>query len=166
MKLINIFRRKERATPRISLSGKLEAIIGHYYLSGVGVNNIETLYYDPSASEYDSIIPSKANTVAYFLKNESMALVRKDMLDKLKAETKEYNIKYIPIKSFEEEFLNKALLESHLDCTQDIEWVDDDFMNDDTIEFDFDAFEIIDSGVTYLNPNHFSVEQLISVLNG
>ena len=49
-------------------------------------------------------------------------------------------------------------------CLQNITWIDDYFMNDASIEFDFEAFEIIDSGALYLNPKHFSVEQFISVL--
>ena len=42
--------------------------------------------------------------------------------------------------------------------------IDDDFMNDDTIAFDYDAFDLIDSGIAYLNPCHFSVNQLITAL--
>ena len=37
-------------------------------------------------------------------------------------------------------------------------------MLDANIPFDYEAFEIIDSKVDYLNPNHFSVSQLIRLL--
>lgn len=41
---------------------------------------------------------------------------------------------------------------------------DDDFMNDENIEFDFEAFDIIDSNIKYVNPKHFSVLDLINAL--
>ena len=43
-------------------------------------------------------------------------------------------------------------------------WIDDDFMNDENIEFDYEAFDVIDSGEKYLNPKHFSVKALIDIL--
>lgn len=165
MRILKILDRKEKQTHQISLCGKLEAIVGHYDLAGVGLYDIETLYYDPNVGMYDVISKSKDKIVAYFLENETVAIVRKDMLSKLKADTEEYNIQFCPVESFEEEFLTKEELEPYLDCVNGINWVDDDFMNDESIEFDFDAFEKIDSGEIYLNPKHFSVNQLVAVLN-
>ena len=43
-------------------------------------------------------------------------------------------------------------------------WIDDDFLNDENIEFDFEAFDIIDSGEIYINPKHFSVLDLVGAL--
>jgi hypothetical protein len=40
---------------------------------------------------------------------------------------------------------------------RNIVWINDDFMDDDKIDFDYEAFELIDSGVDYLNPAHFSI---------
>lgn len=48
---------------------------------------------------------------------------------------------------------------------QDIIWINDDFMLDENIPFDFEAFELIDRKVNYLNPKHFSVSQLVYALN-
>ncbi len=45
-----------------------------------------------------------------------------------------------------------------------ITWISDDFLSDENIDFDFEAFEIIDSGVIYLNPNHFSVMEMITAI--
>ena len=42
-------------------------------------------------------------------------------------------------------------------------WIDDDFMDDENIPFDFAKFAIIDEDRDYLNPKHFSVNQLIKV---
>jgi hypothetical protein len=39
------------------------------------------------------------------------------------------------------------------------------FMLDENIPFDFEAFELLDSKVNYLNPKHFSVSQLVYALN-
>ena len=165
MKITNLNEKKDKSIKRVSLCYKLEAIIGNYYLAGAGLDDIETLYYDSDMEIDDSIPLSKDKIVAYFLENESIAFVRMDLLTKLKADTEEYNIKYIPVKSFEAEVLNKKLIDEYFDILRDIKWIDDGFLNDDSIEFDYEAFEIIESGIVYLNPKHFSVNQLISVLN-
>ncbi|SKA71067.1 hypothetical protein SAMN02745111_02152 [Eubacterium uniforme] len=165
MKIINLSEKKDKSTKRVSLCYKLEAIIGNYHLAGAGLDDIETLYYDSDMGIDDAISLSKDKIVAYFLENESFAFVRMDLLTKLKADTEEFDIKYIPVKNFETEVLNKELLEEYFDKSRKIEWIDDDFMNDDSIEFDYEAFEIIESGIKYLNPKHFSVNQLISSLN-
>lgn len=165
MKITNLNEKKYKSIKRVSLCYKLEAIIGNYYLAGAGLDDIETLYYDSDMEIDDSIPLSKDKIVAYFLENESIAFVRMDLLTKLKADTEEYNIKYIPVKSFEAEVLNKKLLDEYFDILKDIKWIDDGFLNDDSIDFDYEAFEIIESGIVYLNPKHFSVNQLISVLN-
>lgn len=41
--------------------------------------------------------------------------------------------------------------------------IDDDFMKNEKIPFDFDSFALIDEGVHYLNPKHFSVSQLVRI---
>ncbi|MDE5931444.1 MAG: transposase, partial [Lachnospiraceae bacterium] len=48
---------------------------------------------------------------------------------------------------------------------KNIVWINDDFMNDDRIEFDYEAFELIDSGVDYLNPGHFSIYEFAGKSN-
>ncbi len=69
MRILKILDRKEQQTRQISLCGKLEAIVGHYDLAGVGLYDIETLYYDPNVGMYDVISKSKDKIVAYFLEN-------------------------------------------------------------------------------------------------
>ncbi len=101
----------------------------------------------------------------HILQDESIAIVRNDMLNMLKEDTKEYDVKFIPVENFDAEILTREAVESWLNGAKDIKWIDDDFMNGEEIEFDFAVFETIDSGITYLNPKHFSAEQLISVLN-
>ena len=50
------------------------------------------------------------------------------------------------------------------DYLQEIIWIDDDFLSDDKLDFEYDAFELIDSKVSYLNPKHFSVYQMVCAL--
>jgi len=166
---------------RISLCGKLEAIIGDYFLAGAGSpdEDIYTLYHDPDIRLGDEgplvserffshllggvrLVPE--NIVAYILKNEMVAFVREDMAAKVKQDTAEYGLVCIPVASFEaDEFFidTDAEIPGWL---KRIVWADDDFLNDAGIAFDFDAFEVIDSGVKYVNPKHFSVLDFIGAL--
>lgn len=149
----------------ISLCGKLEAYIGNYFLSGVSVpeNDIETLYYDASIGIDDCVELIERNIVAYYIADESVGFVKKNISEKLQKETEEYGITYIVVDDFYQELLCVSTGDIP-ECLKEIIWVDDDFMSDDTLPFDFEAFELIDSKVNYLNPKHFSVSQLISVL--
>jgi len=151
---------------RISLCGKLEAVVGNYFLSGAGVPGecVETLYYDSTVGLYDCVPLVKKNIVAYIVENETVVFVRADMLTKFQTDTEEYGLIYIPVDSFdaEEFYVDREMEIPHL--LESVIWIDDDFMNDENIEFDFEAFDIIDSGEKYLNPKHFSVERLIDVL--
>ena len=78
----------------------------------------------------------------------------------VKYDTASENILY----SFEiEEFYFDREMEIPL-LLKNVIWIDDDFMNDENIEFDYEAFDVIDSGEKYLNPKHFSVKALIDIL--
>lgn len=159
-------REKKEIKPWISLCGKLEAIVGNYFLSGAGIpdNNFQILYYDATVGFYDEIRLVKPNIVAYILENEDIAFVREDMLTKFKKDTAEYELICIPVNSFEaDEFYVDREMEIP-DLLKDILWIDDDFMNDENKEFDLEAFEIIDSGEKYINPQHFSVSKLVDAL--
>ena len=87
------------------------------------------------------------------------------MFHKIKQDTDGYNVLLIAFDNFESEVLTKEDIESISDYYSEQTWIEDDFMNDDTIPFNFDAFDVIDSGVKYLNPKHFSVEQLLVAIN-
>ncbi len=170
MKRINDYfvktNQKRTTEKRISLCGKLEAMVGNYFLSGAGVpgESVETLYYDSAVGFYDCVPLLKKNIVAYIVENETVAFVRADMLVKFLADTEEYGLIYIPVDSFdaEEFYIDREMGIPHL--LDPVVWIDDDFMSDGNIEFDFEAFDIIDSGKKYLNPKHFSISNLIDVL--
>jgi len=164
---VNIEQKKEKKQ-WISLCGKLEAIIGNYFMSGSGIpdEKVEILYYDSTVALYDEIPLVKENIVAYILENETIAFVLTDMLAKFKEDTKEYDLVYIPVESFE---IKEFYIDSTMELPrflQSVLWIEDDFMYDDSIEFDYEAFDMIDSGEKYVNPNHFSVKELLNVLRG
>jgi len=170
MKRLNdyfIEKQKKSINQQMSLCGKLEAIIGNYFLSGAGVpaNDIQVLYYDATVGFYDAIRLKKENIVAYILGDEDVVFVREDMLEKLKKDTEEYELIFIPVHSFEtdELYIDEEVGIPFL--LRDIVWIDDDFMSDENIKFDFDAFEIIDRGEKYVNPKHFSVADLVYALS-
>ncbi len=161
-------KQKKDIKHQISLCGKLEAIIGNYFMSGAGIpdNDIQVLYYDSKVGFYDVIPRVKENIVAYIFENENLAFVRQDMYEKIKKDTEEYELVLIPVESFETKELYIDIQNDIPRFQKNITWIDDDFMNDENIEFDFDAFDIIDSGVKYVNPKHFSVVDLVNAING
>ena len=148
----------------ISLCGKLEAIVGNYFVSGAGIPEdwpMQTVYYDPEVDSYTEevkLIPE--NIVAFVEANNKWAFVLNSHMEKFKEDTIEYGIKYIGVDSFKDEVLCCSTPDLLPDEFQNIKWIDDDFLNDDSIPFDFEAFAEIDDGVEYLNPKHFSVMQL------
>lgn len=169
MKRLNdyfINEQKKHTNHQISLCGKLEAMIGNYFLSGAGApnNDIQVLYYDATVGFYDEVPLLKENIVAYILDDEDVVFVREDMFEKLKKDTEEYELVFIPVRSFDANELYIDLEMEMPPSLKKIMWIDDDFMNDENIEFDFEAFNIIDSGEKYVNPKHFSVADLVELM--
>jgi len=91
--------------------------------------------------------------------------VTDEMTDAMRAAPKEYGITYIPVSDFTSPELCIKKMNELPEIMSHIRWIDDDFFNDGSKDFDQEAFEIIDSGVDYMNPNHFSVKELIQVIN-
>ena len=46
-----------------------------------------------------------------------------------------------------------------------IVWINDDFLYDVKQDFDFNTFRLIDDGIKYLNPGHFTIYELVSYIN-
>jgi len=158
---------EKRTEQRISLCGKLEAIIGNYFLAGAGSpdEEIDTLYHDPNIPLGDAVRLVPENIVAYILRNENVAFVREDMVAKVEEDTAEYGLVCVPVASFEADMFYMDTDAEIPDLLKDVVWADDDFLNDASIAFDDEAFEVIDSGVKYVNPKHFSVLDLIGALS-
>lgn len=150
----------------MSLSGKLEAIIGNYFLSevteGVFCGLWNTIYFDPEINgEIECVACTLENLIGYVDKEERWVFILDKYLKKFKEDTAEYELKYIGVPSMQEAILQCNRIDSLPIEFSKLLWIDDDFMDDEKIPFDFDAFAIIDESKDYLNPKHFSVNQLI-----
>ena len=108
-------------------------------------------------------IPS--NVVAYVSSDYRWAFVLSSHIQKFRKDTLDYKISCIPVPDFECELLQCAHTDLLPGEFSNIFWLDDDFMNDETISFDYDGFALIDDGVQYLNPKHFSVIQLVRIMD-
>lgn len=159
---------RPHSAPRCSqsLSLKLECHLGTYFVSGEGNpdETIYTIYHDPTIERDACVRRIPENIVAYVTSDHQYAFVLERLLDQFIADTLEYGICYIPVSDFDR-------TEFRIDCGSEIPallrkitWIDDSFLEDETIEFDFEAFYRIDSGIRYLNPSRFSVHALISFL--
>lgn len=154
----------------ISLSGWLEAIIGNYYVTGEGacIENFHwlSIYYDASIdSLYESVEQNTSNLVAYVSSDYRWGFVLSKHIQKFQRDTAGYEIQYIQINDFGEEALQCSNMDLLPREFADIAWIDDDFMNDENLAFDYEKFSLIDDGILYLNPKHFSVSQLMMVMN-
>ena len=170
MNNINHYFHEEKRSSRgsISITGKLEAYVGKYYVSGEGLEeNIFLIYYDPEVDEYEPVDTDKEKLVACLSADYEYAFVIESMLEKFKKDTEEYNITIIPVKNIDNEELCVDDIDSLPEFLSDVKWINDDFLTDENIDFDFDSFELIDSGIIYLNPNHFSVfEMILAIKDG
>ena len=154
---------------------QLEGIIGGYWTVGLvdtdlhpDLNLWVDIYYDESFDSLYSIdidIVKLENKIAFLSPKYKLVLVREDCAAKIKTDLKGYGFSYVCFPSLTDEVCcctNSAILP---EAFQDIMWIADDFLFDENIEFDFAAFAKIDDGVRYLNPVHFSVEQLINFIH-
>ena len=163
--LNNYFHTNKQANKgSISVSGKLEAYIGNYYVSGEGIpgENILLIYCDPNVdSLYGEVECKKENLIACMTADYEYVFVKNTLLQKFREDISEYNSTIIPISDFDLQECCVKETEYLPDFLSNIRWINDDFLSDENLDFDFKAFETIDEGVDYLNPNHFSVNELI-----
>lgn len=154
----------------ISLSGWLEAFVEHYFVYGEGGGSKKfhwlTVYYDPDTNPiYEAVKAISANAVAYVSSDYRWSFVLNRHLEKFRKDTADYGMVHLPVPEFGEEALQCAHIHRLPPEFSGIVWIDDDFMDDGNIPFDFESFSLIDSGIEYLNPKHCSVKQLIRVMN-
>lgn len=154
----------------ISLSGTLEFMIGKYSVSGEGNGNFSfhwlTIYYDPDIDidiEAFELTPEKI--VAYVSSDYRWGFVLDHHFRKFMKDISDYDISCVPMPSFHHEILQCSHTDLLPTIFSNITWINDDFMKDENLPFDYDSFSIIDTGVPYLNPKHFSVVQFIQMIN-
>lgn len=160
-----IFLKSSTKPQRISLCGYLEAVIGQYFLSQAG--NPEAywyaVYYDNSSKdEYGEYVAAiDKNLIGYVDRDDRAAFILNRFLEKFKRDTVDYPIHCVGVDSLDEECLECRYFSDYREQISPAFWIDDDFLKDEKIPFDFEAFALIEKGVTYLNPKHFSVKSFV-----
>ena len=153
----------------ISLSGWLEAIVDHYYVDSE-CGWIEEFYWlyiyynEETDTTYECVEQVPENLVAYVSADYRWCFVLNKHLEKFKRDTAGYGLHYIPVSDFGEEMFQCSNIDMLPKEFSNIVWIDDDFMYDESIPFDYDSFSLIDDKIPYLNPKHFSVGQLVMVM--
>lgn len=165
MDISSIFSTNSSANPQwISLCGHLEAVIGNYFLSQAGNQKAYwyAIYYDSSIDGYTEYVEiTDKNLIGYVYCDDRVAFVLNSFLERFINDTVAYDIHYVGVDSLDEECLE---CKSHSDYSEHILpalWMEDDFMNNEKIPFNYEKFELIDEGVKYLNPKHFSVKNFV-----
>lgn len=155
------------------LTCQLEALVGGYSVWGEGETvcakeNWMVVHYDetvdPSDYWWEDVVKLE-NLVAIISEQDSLALVWEKYAEKFKADTKGFGYSYVGFPSLIDEVCccsNPVMLP---EIFQKVVWINDDFLYDENIEFDFAAFVKIDDGVQFVNPAHFSVEQLVAFID-
>lgn len=149
-----------------SLSAQLEAFTGGYFVSGEGFNEWIKIYYCESYHESKNSIHELVhpeNLIAYVSLNRKMALILSKYMDKLKKDTVGYGLAYYPFDSFDTKEYFCLTPENMPKEFFGLRWINDDFLSEEKIDFDYEAFVLIDSGVKYLNPNGFSIKELMEM---
>ena len=147
-----------------SLSFRLEYEAGRYWVPCEGFAEWSEIYYDADYDPYNGdprtlTVPEKI--VAYIFWAQKLVFVQAAYYAKMCADAKGFGFTFLPFSSFAEKFYCD---ETDVFPFLEITWLDDDFLNDDTAEFDFDTFRKIDAGVKYLNPKHVSVQEIMEYL--
>ena len=148
----------------ISLCGHLEAIIGNYFISQAG--NPEAywyaIYYDSSIDGYNECVEiTDKNLIGYVYFDDRAAFVLNSSLERFINDTVDYDIHYIGVDSLDEECIACREYADYCEYILPAFWIDDDFLNNEKIPFDYEKFELIDDGAKYLNPKHFSVKNFV-----
>ena len=149
---------------RISLCGHLEAVIGNYFLSQAGNPDAYwyAIYYDASTEGSDACVEiADKNLIGYIYYDHRAAFVLNRFLSRFMRDTSEYKIHYVGVDSLDKECLECKGYDDYSEYIWPAFWIEDDFLNHETIRFDYEKFELIDEGVSYLNPKHFSVRNFV-----
>lgn len=148
----------------ISLCGHLEAVIGNYFLSQSGNPGAYwyAIYYDSSVDGYNECVEiTDKNLIGYVYCDDRVAFVLNSFLERFINDTVDYDIHYVGVDSLDEECIECSRYSDYCEHILPALWIDDDFLNNEKLEFDYEKFELIDTGVKYLNPKHFSVKSFV-----
>ena len=82
-------------------------------------------------------------------------------LERFVNDTVDYHIHYVGVDSLDKECIECRRYFDYCEHILPALWIDDDFLNNEKLEFDYEKFELIDTGIKYLNPKHFSVKNFV-----
>jgi len=150
-----------------SLSLRLEYQVGGYWVPCEGFTDFSEIYYsaDYAAEQGDGKkLTTPEHIIAYIFWKQRLVFVKAAYFAQFCADAKGFGFTVYSFPSF-----GKEELCCEPECAlpypfSEITWIDDDFMDGDGSDFDFEAFRKIDAGTKYLNPKHFSVNQLLDYL--
>ena len=103
--------------------------------------------------------------IGYVTSDYEYAFIKNSVLEKFERDTEEYKMTIISVDDLDVQELSIDVECDLPDYFLSVIWIRDDYLYDKEIEFDYDAFEKIDSGIMYLNPEHFSVKELIKAIH-
>lgn len=101
------------------------------------------------------------NLIGYVYCDDRVAFVLNSFLERFINDTVDYDIHYVGVDSLDEECIECSRYSDYCEHILPALWIDDDFLNNEKLEFDYEKFELIDTGVKYLNPKHFSVKSFV-----
>lgn len=82
-------------------------------------------------------------------------------LERFVNDTVDYHIHYVGVDSLDEECIECRKYSDYCEHILPAFWIDDDFVNNETLVFGYSKFKLIDTGVKYINPKHFSVKNFV-----
>ena len=100
-------------------------------------------------------------SLGYVYCDDRVAFVLNSFLERFINDTVDYNIHYVGVESLDEECIECRRYFDYCEHILPALWIDDDFLNNEKLEFDYEKFELIDTGIKYLNPKHFSVKSFV-----
>ena len=158
---------KQAVSKRWSFVSHLEGSICRYALYNAGDPDAlfyKVCYYPELDIEYDDFPDSTDYLIGYITSDGEYAFILESCADIFWKHIAAYNPTVIPVESLDKECLCIDTEEYIPELFSVIKWIDDDFLNDESIEFDYDAFYLIDDDIRYLNPKHFSPTAMFQYL--
>lgn len=143
-----------------SLDGHLEQIIGDYHLHG-SPDAFQLIYYPQDVNETDDTFLHPEKLTAILSESFNTVFVLERMYDKFRADSDGYGLRYYQTESFCQPLFCCSAPHRLPREFQTILWIDDDFLSDESKEFDYEAFALIDQGKDYLNPHHFCLMDFV-----
>lgn len=172
--MVTIQKMSMKNRPSFSLEAKF-VLTGKYEVGYECLRGWSPIYFTPNGHTDWEAACAPENLIGYVDLAEECVFILAQYQKMFQDDTSEYGLVYISVPSLQEEILQYAEIEnvaaefsalsdfSGFAAFSDIVWIDDDFLYDENLPFDFESFRTIDEGVRYLNPKHFSVHQFVTL---